>query len=75
LPFQRLRVVDLDDTGRNGKQLGKLGGTVASGSGDDLEALVIGSHGDGLDEAVVLDGLGIMLRWPLCGRCGSEPHG
>ena len=17
----------------------------------------------------------IMLRWPLCGRCGSEPHG
>jgi len=19
--------------------------------------------------------IGIMLRWPLCGRCGSEPHG
>ena len=19
--------------------------------------------------------IGLMLRWPLCGRCGSEPHG
>ena len=58
LPFERLCVVDFDDTGENGKQLGKLRGAVTSVSCDNLEALVIGSHGGGLNQAVVLDRLG-----------------
>jgi hypothetical protein len=29
LPFERLGIVNLDDTGGNGKQLGKLGSTIA----------------------------------------------
>jgi hypothetical protein len=28
-----------------------------------------------LNEAVLLDGLGIMFRKRLCGRCGDKPHG
>jgi hypothetical protein len=46
----KVSIVNLDDTGGNGKQLGQLSGAVASGSCDDLKALVVGSHGDGLNQ-------------------------
>ncbi len=65
LPFERLGVVDLDDTGGNGKQFGKLGGAITSGSGDDFEALVIRPNRDGLNQAIVLDGLGKLVQLGL----------
>ena len=58
LPFERLCVVDLDDTGGNGEKLRNLRGTEASCSRNDLEPFVVGSDGDGLNEAIVLDALG-----------------
>ena len=65
LPFERLGVVDIDDAGGNGKQLGKVSGAVASGSCDDLEALVIGSRGERLNQAIVLYGLGKLVQLGL----------
>ncbi len=40
-------------------------GAVASCSRNDLEALVIGSHSEGLNQAVVLDGLGKLVQLGL----------
>ena len=65
LPFERLCVVDIDDAGGNGKQLGKVRGAVASRSCNDLEALVIGTHSEGLNQAVVPDGLGKLVQLGL----------
>ncbi len=42
LPLKRLGVVDIDDAGGKGKQLGKLRGAEASRSCDDLEAVSLG---------------------------------
>ena len=56
------RVVDIDNVGGNGEQLGKVRSAVASGSRDDLEALVVGSHKKGLNQAVVLDGFGTLVQ-------------
>ena len=75
LPFKCLGVGDIDDAGGERKQLGKLCGTKASGSCDDLKAAGVGPDGDGLDQAVGADGLGLMFRKRLCGRCGGKPHG
>jgi hypothetical protein len=75
LPLQCLGVVDINDASGNRKQVGKLRGTKAPGSRDDLKAGVVGPDGDGLDEAVGADALGLMFRKRLCGRCGFQPHG
>jgi hypothetical protein len=49
-------------TVRCGRERKTTGQAVASGSRDDLEALVIGSHSDGLNQPVVLDGLGKLVQ-------------
>ncbi len=58
LPLQGLGVVDIHDAGWHGEEFGKLRGAEPSGSRHDLEALVVGSDGDGLDEAVMPDAVG-----------------
>jgi len=65
LPFEGLGVVDLDDAGRNGEEFCKLSCTVAPRSCDQLEAIRVGAHGDGLDEAVVPDAFGKLLQLAL----------
>ena len=57
-----LRVGEFDDTGGDGEKLRKLRGAETPGSCDDLEALVVGPDGDGLNQAVVLDGLGKLIQ-------------
>src|ERR1700733_11443879 len=61
-PLQTLGVVDVDDTGRNGEELGQLRGAEASRSRDDLEAFRVGAHGDGLNEAVLPDACGQLMQ-------------
>jgi hypothetical protein len=74
-PHQGLRVVDVDDTGWQGKYFRNLSGAESSCSCHDLEAFGVGAHGDWLNETVGADALGIMFRKRLCGRCGFPPHG
>ncbi len=57
-----MRVGDVDDSGKNGEKLGNLSGAATSGSCDDLKALVVGANGDGLNQAVVLDALGKLIK-------------
>jgi hypothetical protein len=54
--------------GGNGKQLGKLRGAVVSGSRDNLEALVIRPYRDGLNQAIMLDGVGKLVQLGLIER-------
>ncbi len=63
LPFQSLGIVDLDDTGRHGEELSQLRRTEASRSGHDLEAIAVGPHGDGLDQAMLPDALGQLVEF------------
>ena len=44
------------------EELGQLRGAEASRSCDDLEAFRVGAHGDGLDEAVLPDAFGELLK-------------
>jgi hypothetical protein len=53
---------DIDDAGGNGEELCQLCGAEASRSGDDLEALRVGAYGDGLDEAVLPDAFGQLMK-------------
>jgi hypothetical protein len=52
LDFKGLLVGQLKDAGRHIGQLRDLRGTEAPGTGHNLEAVTLGSHRDGLDEAV-----------------------
>ena len=74
LPFLGLCVGEFDDPGGNGEKLRQLRGAEAPRSGNDLEALVVRPDGDGLNQAVVFDGLGILWRLSFCGRCCDDPH-
>jgi hypothetical protein len=58
LPFKSLCIVDFDDAGGDGKQLGQLRRTVTPRSCDQLEAFRVGAYSNGLNEAVMLDALG-----------------
>jgi hypothetical protein len=62
LPFLGLGVDELNDTGGDGKQLGQLSATVPPRSCDQLEAIRVGPHGDGLDAAVMPNALGLLCR-------------
>src|ERR1700730_8420952 len=62
LPFLRLGVGEFNDTGRDGKQLGQLSGTVTPRSCNQLEAFRVRAYSDGLNEAVMLDALGKLLQ-------------
>jgi len=55
LPFERLRVVDVDNASVQRKEFRKLGSTEAPCSRDDLETFRVGAHGDGLNEAIAAD--------------------
>jgi hypothetical protein len=57
-----LGVGEFDDTGGDGKQLGQLSGTVTPRSRDQLEAVRVRTYRDGLDEAVVPNALGKLLK-------------
>jgi hypothetical protein len=61
-PHQGLCVVDVDDTGWQGKDFGDLGGAESSRSRNDLKAFGVGAHGNGLNEAVGADALGKLLQ-------------
>jgi hypothetical protein len=75
LPENCFGIADIDNAGGKGKQFSKLRGTEAPRSCDDLETIGLRAYGNGLDEAVGADGLCIMFRKRLCGRCGGKPHG
>jgi hypothetical protein len=62
LPFLRLGVGEFNDTGRDGKQLGQLSGTVTPRSCNQLEAFRVRAYSDGLNEAVMLDAVGKLLQ-------------
>jgi hypothetical protein len=62
LPFLRLGVGEFDDTGGDGKQLGQLSGAVTPRSRDQLEAVQVRTYRDGLDEAMLPDTLGELMK-------------
>ncbi len=75
LPFEGLGVVDLDNAGWDGEGFCKLCRTVAPRSRDQFEAVRVGAHGDGLDEAVVPDALGELLQLALLERAAGVGGG
>jgi hypothetical protein len=56
-------VVDLDDMDGHREELRYLRGAKASRACDDLEAIGVGAHGDGLNEAVLPDAGGKLLKF------------
>ena len=62
LPLQRLGIVDFNDAGRNGEEFRKKRRAKASCSCNQFEAFRIRAHGDGLNESVMLDALGLLWR-------------
>jgi hypothetical protein len=68
LPLLGLGVADVDDAGGNGEEFGKLCGAVPPGSADDLEALVIRPYRDGLDETVLPNRFGELVKFRLLER-------
>ena len=65
LPLLGLRVGEFDDTGGNGEKLRQLRGAETPRPCNDLEALVVRPDGDGLNQAVVFDGLGKFVQLRL----------
>ena len=63
LPFKGLRIVNIDDPGGKGEELGELRGAEAPCPCDDLESFGVGPYCDGLDEAVRADALGKLLQF------------
>ena len=53
----------LDDAGGKGEEFRKLRGAEPPCTGDDLEASLVRTHGDGLDEAVLPDTLGQLVEF------------
>lgn len=62
LPFERLCIANLNDAGGNREEFGNSCGTIPPRSCDQLEAIRVGTHGDWLDEAMMLDALGQLLE-------------
>ena len=65
LPLKCLGVGQFHDAGGQGKQFGKLRGTEAPCTRDDLEAVRIRANGDGLNHAVGSEAFGKLAQLAL----------